>query len=835
MDATLNDLRYAVRSLRSRIGFTAVAVASVATGVGGITVAFSIIHALHLRPAPFTNPDGLVELYETTCPRPGCPPEPFSVAVLNAWMTQSPRSFEAPSIYRTVSMALANARTPKRVAGAFVDRDFFITLGVAARDGRTFAPTDDAQSVVISHRFWRQELGGASEIVGTRLELDNTEYTIVGVMPREFDHPRNVRIWIPLDRSSGVSDRAFVAVARMTPEATLEDVQAEMSALARRRELSDPAANNGRGATAMPVDWARGGAQVATYQTLAGVIGLIVLVGVTNLAMLFLVAAVGRQSEMAVRSVLGGSPRRIARLLVAESAVIGIVGGIGGLFLAIWGASLVDVWLERSLGTYLSLGIDRYVIAFACLISLGVAVVLGLVPMIPLSTLDLPEQLRGSAAGFTTGTRHRRARDLFIASEVAVAFVLVLGAVLLTRSLVHTRRFDLGFDADRVLSASIDLTGQRFDDPQQALSLAEQIEDRLQSMAGVAAAAVWNTPRIPWNFRGGRLSEPPVTVEGADDPFVSPDHLDYPFTTVDGTPALFRTLGLRLLRGRWFNPEDHRGTTPVVVVNEAAAARFWPNQDAVGKRIKIGPASAPTLWMTVVGVIGNTVRVDQSGVAMALTHPTREWPQIFRPLAQSAPQSLRVGVRESSGNPLALIRVLTDLLGEVAPARQVEDVAVLRDAMWRFQGGFANVEVSARMLAVISLVGMCIALMGVYGVVADGVRRRTREIGIRVALGARPGQVLRSVGKNALITGAGGILAGLAGALALTNVLDVTLYGYHYVRTGMRTGLLYGVDAQDPLLFLGTTLLVAIVVILASYLPARHATRVLPMEALRYE
>jgi putative ABC transport system permease protein len=796
----MNDLRFAFRQLLKNPGFTAVAMLTLALGIGGSTAVFSLINAVILRPLPFPDPERLVLIW--TALADGRTTR-SAYGTYADWKEQC-TAFDGLAAYDGFTCLLTGPEETERINGTRTSANFFSILRATPVLGRTFTEEDArqlARVVVVSHRLWQRRFGGDPNIVGRTMEIDGQTAAIIGVMPEHFAFPSensDSELWQlqsleqPAPRGAG----PWFVLGRLKEGETLDRAQTELRSVAARLAQAYPGTNRDLGARVMPLSEEITGPNLRlALWILLGAVAVVLLIGCSNLANLLLARGVTRRRELATRLALGASPLRVARQLIIECLPIGIFGGLAGVALAL---SLVRV--ARALGgTRIPrldhVGLDPVVMCFALALTLLATLFFAIIPGLQARRLDVNESLKEGARG-TGGLKEKSLRHALLMGQVALAFVLLFGAGLLLRSFQSVRTVDIGFHPERVLCANIRLPRTR--NPDEALMFFQELNRRLEKLPGVQAVGL-----ITDVFGGGNASGVITLEDGAADaggPEISQVRMD------SLTPDCFQAMGAPLLRGRFFDDGDRRGSPPVAIINDTMARRFWPGRDPLGKRFKFGRGDSTAPWLTVVGVVGDMRRERPERAPL---------PQVFRPLAQVP----RVGVEmlvKTSSNPLALAGVVRQEI------RSLDKGAVLgvTTLEQRISLSLFEQKFQTWLLSVFSLVALLLAAVGTYGIVHFSVQQRTREIGMRIALGARKLDVLSLIVGQGLKPVLIGVSVGVALAFATTRVLQ---------------RLLFEVKPTDPLTFAGVSLLLVCVALFACWLPARRAAKIHPMEALRYE
>jgi predicted permease len=806
------DVRYGARSLARQPGFSLLAVLTLALGIGGGAVMFSVVNGVLLRPLPYRDPGGIVMLW-TVDPSRGVREAGTSYPTFSDWRSQS-RSFTDLAIWQDHAVNLTGTDAPERVSGALMSANTFTLLGVAPRLGRAFSAEEDVRRdlvVVLSHRLWQRRFGGSPDVIGKTLEMDGRPFQIIGVMPDGFYFPtKDTQFWQPSRQyglggwwKPGVAERSWTnryndlwrVVGRLKPAVEVRDVQAEMTAIGRRLTETHPSPSPdfvGFDVEVVPmlVQITGRNMQLGLW-VLMGAVGFVLLIACANVANLLLARGVAREREFAVRAALGAGRRRLLRQLAIENGLLAAAAGAIGIAVAAAGVRLLAASATRGIPRLDEIALDSRVLAFTAVISLLASLIFGTVPAWRLSSDGGSDTLKqsGVAAG---GTAARRTRRLLVVAECALAVVLLAGAGLLIRSLALVRSVAPGFDAGRVLLVRVNLPLPV--SPQwrtQEWAMFQDIEARIAALPGVARAGAIQ------NFLNPTNPEEAITVEGSPGP-----GNDVLVNVTDTTPAFFEAMGVPLRRGRFFTPREQNG--PVTIVNEAFARRFFPGQDPIGRRFKEGGPGAKSIWYTIVGVTGDMHRQGLERNPLpeffyCSTEPTMDIVVRTHGDPQMAAPAVREAIRAVYRQAVILnTSTVEDTIGDLGAQR-------------RFQ---------TWLLTVFAAMALALAAIGTYGVAHFAVAHRTREIGIRMALGARSGDVVR------LIMGQGSVLPFLGTAIGLLGALGLTRIMRH---------LLYRVSPEDPATFGAVAVLLSAVALVACWFPARRAMRVDPLVALRHE
>jgi predicted permease len=820
----LQDLRYGLRMLVKNPGFTAVAVISLALGIGANTSIFTVVNAVLLNPLPVKDVSRLVQLDTTD--------KKTMVTVANATRlgvsfpnyqdyAHQAGAFSGLAAFQPTALTLSGRGEPKQLQGMLVTANYFDTLGVRAELGRTFLPDEDQKPggnsvAVLSYGLWAREFGADRNLLGQTLTLNGNSYTVVGVTPPGFKgtllFASADQIWIPVSMHSQVlsgfvednfQDRRFLdffCFGRLKPYVSMNQAEAEVETIAARLEKQYPKDNAGRSAVLSSLADAATNINLHKQLVLAGgvmmgVVGLVLLIACVNLANLLLSQAARREKEMSIRAALGASGARLLRQSLTESLVLSLLGGAAGLLVAYWGSSLLWSFRPAFMAqTDLSLALDGHVLAFTLGLSLLTGVLVGIAPALKASRPDLNEALKSGGRSGAMAWGRSRFRHVLVVSEIALALVALIGAGLFLRSLRFAQRIDPGFESRKLFTLNFDLGSQHYDEAHGEQYYRDAIE-RAASVAGVRSAAVASNPPL-----GGGLLRT-IFLEGQDENSGQRGTL----TSVDGvSPGYFQTLGVPLLRGRAFTDLDRKGTLQVAVVSAAMAKHFWPGAEPLGKRFHF--FGDPTL-REVVGVVGDTVQFQvgeepQPVAYLPLTQDYSPFAVLFV-RTEGDPRSVIATVRsqvQSLDKNLALTNILS--IGEV-----------LSQGLWAPRMG-------AALLGLFAGLALILAAVGIYGVLSYSVAQRAQEVGIRMALGATPGQVLWLVVGQGFRLALVGVAVGLPLAFLFARAL---------------ASLLFGVKAADLVTYGSVTALLAAVALVACYVPARRATKVDPIVALRYE
>jgi putative ABC transport system permease protein len=813
MESLWQDMRYGVRMLLKRPGFTLVAVLALALGIGANSAIFSVVNAVLLRPLPFEDPERLVMVWERR-PRQNRDAVPASPADFIDWQQQN-QVFERMTAHMTRAFNLTGAGEPEQIIGQLVTPDFFNVLGVKAALGRTLLPEVDKpggeRAVVLSHALWQRRFGGDRNLVGQSIRLNDESFTVVGIMPPEFQYPEaNSEMWAasrgvaPETTLPGNPDPATIrslhylnVLARLKPGVTRAQAQAEMETISSRLESQYPDANTGHTTRVVSLHEQLVGDVRAALLVLLGAVGFVLLIACANVANLLLARATARQKEMSIRTALGAGRLRLIRQMLTESLLLSLAGGAVGLMLALWGVDLLVALSPEDLPRLKEVGLDGRVVGFTLAVSVLTGMIFGLAPALQVSKQDLGVALKESGRSSTGGFGRRRTRNLLVVSEVALALVLLIGAGLMVRSFWRLQGVDPGFNPQNVLTMELSLSASKYAKEEQMADFYKQVIGRIETLPGVeSVGATWMLPLSGQDAGSG------LEVEGR--PAASPgEGTRSAFSSI--TPRYFRTMEIPLIRGRDFTDQDTATAPGVVIINESFARRFFPGEDPLGRRLRRGAPDSP--WLTVVGIVGDVKHTS-------LTDEPRT--EMYLAALQTPFPFMNVVVRTAS-DPTSLMAAIRQEVWAVDRDQPVASVDTMQHLV---ANSVAGARFNTLLFGVFATVAMILSAVGIYGIMAYSVIQRTQEIGIRMALGAGRHDIIRMVVGQGMTLALVGVVIGLLAAFALTRVMS---------------SLLYGVTATDPLTFAGVSLGLTVVALVACYIPARRATKVDPMVALRYE
>ncbi len=796
------DLRYAARMLAKTPGFTLTAILTLALGIGANTAIFSVANALLLRPLPYQNANDLVIVTNARGPNR----RPFSY-LRAEFLEQNSRSFAGFAPFISENFNTTGRGEPEQLPAVRVGWKFFEVLGVQPALGRTFRPEDDqpggAPVVLISESLWKRRFAGDPRAIGESITLDSVDTTIIGVLPANFEFApagRSIDVWSSrafLQNGLTPQQAYVIAVARIRQGLPLDRAQAEMRVLDaqyNRENASMPDADPHLAIRLSPLQQL----MVANVRTavlvLFGAVGLALLIACVNIASLLWSRAMARRREIAIRIALGAGRSGIVRQLLTESILLALVSGGLGVIVSFWGTHALASLPPTTLPRINPIHMDGQVLAFALALSLCTGLLFGLIPAFQFSKPDLQTVLREEGRA-TAGTRRRSlAHSLLVSSQVALSMILLVGAGLLTRSFANLQSVTLGFDPHNLLLMDITLPETQYSSPSRRTGFFENVVEQLTPLAGVRSVAVSTAlPLLPAQYS-------PMLPEGKPEVALAqrPNHVIQAVS-----PAYFETMGIALLHGRKFEARDREHAPEVTIVNDCFVRRFWPNESGIGKRIVIGR----TAVTEIVGVVANVKNIRLAVESV---------PEVYYPLAQHPSESMHVIVR-SAGDPASLALAVRARISNIDPEQPVTNVRTMQQHL---ANSIAQARLTTLLLGIFSMGALVVATVGLYGLISYSVAQRTQELGIRLALGAAPRNILRLVMRQGLLAAVAGVLAGLAGSLLLTRVMR---------------SLLYDVSATDARTFTVSAVVFLTVAVVASYIPARRAARLDPSVTLRYE
>ena len=815
MQSLLQDIRYGIRSLSKRPGFVVLAVITLGLGIGANTAIFSVVNAVLLRPLPFKDPERVVLLWgflpkfaQTTDKLPTSAPNYLALA------SQS-QSFEHLSAFRSWSWQLTGGAEPEQLQGARVSANFFAAVGASPMLGRPFDVQEDQPNqsavAIISYGLWQRQFGADQNIVGRTMTLNGQTVTVVGVMPDGFRFPGGANlipglqfafqndVWMPLaiseDERARQGNLNLAMVGRLKPGVTTAQAQLETGSI----QSSLPLGSIGYTVNLIPLYQQMSGSVRRLMLVLLATVAFVLLIACANVANLLLTRATSRQREIAIRVALGAGRLRVIRQLLTESVLLSLLGGTIGIVLASWGNSLLVSLIPTDVPRIQEVGIDLRILGFGLGISFITGIVFGLVPALQSSKVDLNESLKEGSRGVTSGSRQNRIRSALVVSEVSLAVVLLIGATLLTRSFIRLLDTNPGFDAANVLKLEVNLPTvppSRYANESEQVAFFQQLLDRVGTVPGVESVA--GVVSLPLS---GAWESTDIIIEGREtgDTATRPE-ADY--NTI--TPDYFKVLRIPLQKGRQFTAQDVKDAPRVIIINDVLAQRLWPNEEVLGKRLRVG---FETESREIVGVVATTKQAN----LIAEPRPT-----MYMPYAQVPIGGLTLVIR-TKGDPLLLAPVIREHV-----RLQDRDIPVSRIGTMEqvLSSSVAQQRFTMLLMGLFAGLALILALVGIYAVMSYLVTQRSHEIGIRLALGAGMNDVLQLMLKTGLSLTLAGIAIGLGAAWGLTRFMST---------------LLFGVTATDALTFAGVPLLLTVVALIACYVPARRATKVDPLVALRYE
>jgi len=804
MTQLLQDLKYAVRTLGKNPGFTFVILAVLALGIGANTAIFSIVYAVMLRPLPYPQAERLVMVWEDYQKRGGPQREWTNPANFADWRAQN-TSFSEMFFLNDWNPTLTGDAEPELVSGSLVSQGMFATLGVQPALGRAFSEVEDKPKgervLVLSDGYWKRRFGGDRQILGRSLLLSGNAYTVIGIMPPGFRFPiiPNADVWAPAQLAADSRGNAFLRViARLKPGVSIGQASSEMNTIAGRLEQQYPETNKGTGVFLANLQADMAGPARLALLLLLSAVGLVLLIACANVANLLMARASARQKEIAVRRALGASRGRLVRQLLTESLLLSFAGGVLGILLAVWLSGILAAAAPDGLAQAYSFTMDANILLFTALVSLVTGVLFGIAPALQATRREVQGVLQEGSRG--SSGAHDRMRRALVVCEVALSLVLLTGAGLLLKSFYLVLQQNPGFNPQHVMALSINLPQTKYAEAPQATAMYREILQAVRALPGVTSAGAVNN--LPLS---GNNSDTTFFVEGQSESSADYKHRAW-YTPI--TTGYLETMQIPLRRGRGFSERDDAQAGRVILINETMARQFFPGADPIGKRIGFGQRpSAETKWREIVGVVGN---VRFFGLEQ------EEDPAIYFPHAQVAARRMNVVVR-STGDAVALGAALRSTVWGLDRDLAIPQMQTLEEVI---SLSVASRKFSLFLVGAFAALALLLAAVGLYGLMSFAVTQRTREIGIRMALGAQPGEMRALVLKQGMVLAGIGAGLGLLLALALGRSLET---------------LLFGIRPNDPATFVAVAVALAAVAALACYIPARRATRVDPMVALRYE
>ncbi|MGA9769115.1 MAG: ABC transporter permease [Blastocatellia bacterium] len=805
MTTLLQDLRYAIRMLLKNIGFTVVAVLALTLGIGADTAIFSVVNSVLLKPLPYAESDRLVYMWEES---PQI--DRMSVAYPNFvdWREQN-TVFENIGVFRRQNYNLTGTGEPERLVGAMMSVDMFDALRVEPAHGRVFIKDEDKPGaspvVILSHGLWQRRFGGDPNIIDQSITLDGRGYTVIGIMGPDFLFPSRAELWTSVGQAStlpGWENRGnhpgLQGVARLKAGVTVEQAREGMQIVAVNLEKQYPDSNTGNRVTLIPALESVVQTIRPALMVLLGAVGFVLLIACANVANLLLARATSRQKEIAIRTALGASRWRIIRQLLTESILLSVFGGAFGLLLASWGVKLIVAISPNSIPRAREIGIDNRVLVFTILVSLLTGIIFGLVPALQMSKPDLNETLKDAGRG-STGRRHVL-RSALVVAEVALTLVLLVGAGLMIRSFYRLQQVDPGFNYDNLLTFNISLPQKKYTDDAQRTNFYNQATEKIRALPGVQTVGL--SSGLPLGNNGWQTS---FVIDGQP----PPEPGKTPITeAASASPDYFRAMQITVLKGRAFSEQDTKDATPVALIDEEFARRYWPDEEAVGKHIRPGGNDPKNPLVEIVGIV-RRVRMD------GLNQDSNRV-QSYYPFRQLPFAGMTVIVKTST-DPMSLAAAVRQQVLSIDPDQPIYNLNTMQQQR---ADSIAPEQLNLMLLGVFAAVALILAAVGIYGVMAYSVTQRTHEIGIRMALGAQSSDVLGMVIRQGMKLALGGLVIGTFGAWLTTRAM---------------ASLLFGVSATDTVTFIAVPVVLGVVSFVACAVPARRATKVDPMIALRYE
>jgi predicted permease len=807
--SSMNDLRFAFRQLLKNPGFTAVAVLTLALGIGANTAIFSVVYGVLLKPLPYRDPEQLIRVFETSASQPRFP---MSAGDFQDYREQN-STLTGLALYTRQDLELTMDDEPELLSALRISSGFFDVLGVRPLLGREFGREDEAPDnhhvVVLSHGLWQRRFHSDPTVIGQPIKLTGEAFTVVGVMPpgvqhvggdyRSMPHGETVDFWWPVTLRPNDNRGAHYlnAVGRLRSGMLPSQAAADFNVIASRLAREFPETNQSFRIAVQPLHEEIVGRSRTTLLVLFGAVLLVLLIACVNVANLLLARTSAREGEMAVRAAVGGGRWRLVSQLLTESLLLAAVSSATGVVLAKWVVSALSKFGPEQLPRLQAIGLNGPVLLFTIALTFLTGVLFGLAPALQAGKTNLNGLLKGGGRA-SAGGRHRRLRDTLVAAEVALALLLLIGTGLLVRSFWALQQTAPGFNPERVLTALVSLPYGRYGNRTNVAAFHQQLLERLAALPGVESAGL--TSDLPWT---GYDENNSFSIEGKTFPPDNGPEGRYHFVSSD----YFRTVGVPLRAGRFFNADDRAGKRPVVLINQSLADRYWPLENAVGKRLTFSSEPKEQDWWTVVGVVGDVKDFPNSPAAV---------PAFYWPLTQAPTRQATLAVR-TSGEPSGMIAAVSKEIHSLDKDVPLADVKTLETVTGR---AVAGRRFALRLITCFAVTALALATTGIYGVLSYLVAQRTREIGVRMALGAQTRDVIRLTLEQGMLPTLIGVALGLSGAFALTRLMS---------------SLLFGVSATDSETFILSPLLLVMVALLPSWLVARRATKVDPMEALRYE
>jgi predicted permease len=808
LESFWQDVRYCIRTLAKQPGFTAVVLLTLTLGIGATTAIFTVVDAVLLRPLPFSNPDRIVEILNYI-PKSAITYFGSSMEKIAEWKADTD-FFEEFQGFSPTDSLITGESEPERISGAYVTDGLLAFLGVQPQIGRGFLPGDGAPGrdhlIVLSQSFWRDRFGGDPQIIGKKINLNKQDFTVVGVAPANFKFPRDiVKFWIPYSPASDPSILKHISptvITRIKPGITIAQAQQRMDAITARLGKEKPI-RNGWDTKLTSLNSLRAQPKTRTVMfVLLGAVAFVLIISCLNTANLLLSQSTVRAKEIAVRAALGAAPSRLARQLLTESVLLSLLGGAFGAVFAVWGVRLISAMIptEVSFFNLNEITVDKRILVFTFAVSTLTGIFFGLVPALKASRASLNNSLNSSGRTDSGSKADRRLRNSLVVVQVALSLMLLIGAGLLMKSFSRLNSFPNGFDKQNLVAIDLILPSSKYPTGTQQSAFFDQIKSRLGTTAGTESVAVaGGDPLSDGGIMFGSLEAEGRDIAEAE------KNMIMPFTQVSSD--YFQALGIPMLLGRTFNAQDARESASSAIINRFMAKQFWPDGNVIGKRFRIGDSHDP--WITVVGVVGDVKEFDVT------SKPTPF--QLYFPLPADASTGYRTLIIRTTGSPTSVIPVIKTAIWAVDKDQPIQKIWTMDELMQR---GTAGPRFYLNLMTMFAALALVLSLIGVYGVINYMVNRRTREISIRMALGARPRDVLRMVIGQGIVPSLLGIAIGITGALALSKLL---------------ASLLYEVTPTDKLTYGIVSAAYILVALAACYLPARRAASVDPLVAFRNE
>lgn len=811
----LVDLRHGFRSLRKNVAFTLVAITVLALGIGANTAIFSVVNAALLRPLPYAEPDRLMRIWHTPPQKafPGMTNFAVSAANYEDWEKQN-HVFESMAIYSYKTFNLGGSGDPEVLRGAAVSPQFFSTLRVQPMLGRGFT-TEENQAgrgdvVILSYGLWKSHFGSNRNIVGTNVRLNDKSYFVAGVMPQKMMLPGWAHLWVPMawtDQERAVrGEHHYMVIARLKPGVKVAQAQADLSTISSRLEQQYPEDDKGWGAKVLPLHEDAVADLRPALLVLFGAVGAVLLIACSNVANLVMAKTFERRKEIAIRAALGARRSRLLSRILAETSIMALAGGALGLVVAYFGNRFMIAYLEHQLPKSMQVGLDLRVLLFTLVVSLATGILAGLLPALRLTKGDVNEALKQGLGRTDSAAGGTKTRNALVVCEVALSLVLLVAAGLMIRTLGNLHSVDPGFDAQSVATMFVSVPGNKFPNPEQQTNFYNRVLERVRALPGVQSAGLIDD--LPMNGNG---SHQPVAIEGQP---VLPLSEQPEVDVRNITPGYMSAMRTPVIRGRDLSDSDIAGRTPVVLISESMAKRFWPNEDPIGRHLTM--SFFPGITREVVGVVGDVKidSVDQSRPNEALYAPLA---QVTVPdKAEWRSFGMSVVVR-ATGDPNNLISSVVKAVHEVDPDRPVTEVKTMQDVV---ADSLTPQRFNMLLLAGFAGLALVLAAVGIYSVLAYSVRQRVREIGVRMALGAQLSDVLQMVILQGMKPTALGLAIGIVASLISARLIS---------------SLVFGVSTRDALTYISVSALLGAVALSATLIPAWRATRVDPMRTLRDE